>query len=289
MIRIVTDSMADITQEEAAQWGVEVLPLVVRFGQEEYLDGIDLALDAFYARLQRVKELPKTSQLTPARFRDAFERNLANGDEVLCITGSSRLSGTYQSAVLARSMMDRPERVHLVDSMSASLGEAQLVLEALRQRDVIRDAAMLAAHVEAIRARSHLVGQAQELKYLVMGGRLNAAVGTIGATLHIKPMLCLSEGVIHQAGLCRSQAKVHQWYLERLAEYPPDPAFPLILAGAACDAQVMALKCALEDSGVTVASMRQIGTVIGTYTGPGLTTMSWIARAASCQDACSGQ
>ena len=279
MIRIVTDSMSDITQEEAAQWGIEVLPLMVRFGQEEYLDGIDLTLDEFYTRLQQARELPKTSQMTPERFRDAFDRSLAEGDEVLCITGSSRLSGTYQSAVLARSMVDTPRRVHLVDSMSASLGEAQLVLEALRQRAAMSDAAALAAHLEGMKARSHLVGQAQELKYLVMGGRLNAAVGAIGATLHIKPMLRLSEGVIHQAGLCRSQAKAHQWYVDCLTKCPPDPAFPLILAGAACDDQVLALKCALEAGGATDIAVRQIGTVIGTYTGPGLTAMSWVAKA----------
>lgn len=278
MIRIVTDSMSDITQAEAAQWGLEVLPLVVRFGREEYLDGVELPLDEFYTRLQQVKELPKTSQMTPERFRDAFDRNLADGDEVLCVTGSSRLSGTYQSAVLARSMASAPERVHLVDSMSASLGEAQLVLEALRRRDAM-DGAALAAHLEDVKARSHLVGQARELRYLVMGGRLNAAVGAIGTTLGIKPMLRLSEGIMHQAGLCRSQTKAHQWYADRLAEFPPDPAFPLILAGAACDDQVRALKDALEAGGAAVDSTRQIGAVIGTYTGPDLTAMSWVAKA----------
>lgn len=282
MIRIVTDSMSDIAQEEAAAWGIEVLPLVVRFGQEEYLDGVELSLEDFYVRLRQVKELPKTSQVPPDRFCDAFERNLLDGDEVLCITGSSKLSGTYQSAVLAREMVSAPERVHLVDSMSASLGEAQLVLAALSEREVYGSAAALAAQLEILKARSRLVGKAEELKYLVMGGRLNAAVGAIGATLHIKPMLRLEDGVIHQAGLCRSQAKVHQWYVERLQECPPDPAHPLILSGASCDREVQQLREALEHGGLALPPrvlLRQIGTVIGTYTGPGLTAMSWVAKA----------
>lgn len=282
MIRIVTDSMSDITQQEAAAWGIEVVPLVVRFGQEEFLDGVDLSLADFYARLRQATELPKTSQVTPERFRDAFERNLLDGDEVLCVTGSSRLSGTYQSAVLAREMVSAPERVYLVDSMSASLGEARLVMAALSLRQEIADGAALAERLEALKARCRLVGKAEELKYLVMGGRLNAAVGAIGTTLHIKPMLRLSEGLMHQAGLCRSQAKVHQWYVDRLRECPPDPAYPLILAGADCDAEVRLLREALDACGLALPMQvlqRQVGTVIGTYTGPGLTALGWVAQA----------
>ncbi len=117
MIRILTDSMSDICQEEAAAWGLEVLPLSVRFGQEEYLDGVELSREDFFRRMVASDELPKTSQISPERFRDAFERALSDPqDEVVCITGSSKLSGTYQSAVLARSFLEVPERVHLIDS-----------------------------------------------------------------------------------------------------------------------------------------------------------------------------
>ena len=88
MIRLIVDSISDITLEEAAEIGIEVLPLTVRFGHDEYLDGVEITLDEFYARLETVSELPKTSQLTPKRFLDTFERNLLDGDEIVCITGS---------------------------------------------------------------------------------------------------------------------------------------------------------------------------------------------------------
>ena len=135
MIRLIVDSISDITQKEAAALQIEVLPLTVRFGREEYLDGVEIMPEEFYTRLATVTDLPKTSQLSPDSFLNAFERNLLGGDEVICITGSSKLSGTYQSAVMARKMTSAPERVHLVDSQNGSLGESQLVWQAIAMRN----------------------------------------------------------------------------------------------------------------------------------------------------------
>ena len=283
MIRILTDSMSDICQEEAAAWGLEVLPLSVRFGQEEYLDGVELSREDFFRRMVAADELPKTSQISPERFRDAFERALSDPqDEVVCITGSSKLSGTYQSAVLARSFLEVPERVHLIDSLSASLGEAQLVLAALHMRSTMASGAVLAKKLLEIREHCQLVGQLDELKYLVLGGRLNAAVGAVGSSLHIKLMLRMSDGRLHQAGLCRSHAKVYQWYADQLRACPPDPAYPVIVAGAMCDEETRAVISFIQGSGAAQGApilQRYVGTVIGTYVGPNMTAMSWIKKA----------
>ena len=278
MIRLIVDSISDITQMEAAQMGIEVLPLTVRFGREEYLDGIEITLDEFYERLQTVSELPKTSQLTPERFLDAFERNLLDGDEIVCITGSSKLSGTYQSAVLARSMCTCPERVHLVDSLNASLGEAQLVFHAVSLRDAGAGAAEIAVHLEHMKGRIRLVGMAEQLTYLVTGGRLNGVVGAIGTTLSIKPMLKMEDGLLHQAGLCRSMARVRRWYADAIRACLPDMRYPIIIAGAHCPELVADLRMALDAEGLHAAMIREIGTVIGTYTGPGLTAVSWVSH-----------
>ena len=276
MVRIITDSMSDITQQEAARLHIEVLPLTVRFGTEEYLDGVDLTLDDFYARMQTVAELPKTSQITPGRFQTAFERNLKGSDEVVCITGSSKLSGTFQSALLARSMCSCPERVFVVDSRSAALGEAQLVFAAVNLREEDATAGDIAETLIAMRKRIQLVGMAEQLKYLVMGGRLNGVVGAIGTTLSIKPMLRLEGGLLHQAGLCRSMTRVKRWYIDQINACPPDPAYPVIVAGANCPDKVDELCSALEAAGIRVTMKRDIGTVIGTYTGEGLTAVTWI-------------
>lgn len=279
MVRILTDSMSDITQQEAAGLGIEVLPLVVRFGNEEYFDGLGITTEEFYMRLQSVTQLPKTSQVIPSRFQAAFDRILNdNDDELVYIGGSSKLSGTFQSSVLAQSMCEHPERLHLVDSRNAAIGMAQLVYAAVAMRDQGKSAAEIAEAVTALRERVRLVGMADQLKYLVMGGRLNGVVGAIGTTLNIKPMLRLEGGLMHQAGLCRSMKSVHRWYIDAINAGKPDPAYPMLIAGAACPKLTDALREALENAQFTIAETREIGAVIGTYTGPGLTAISWIAQ-----------
>ena len=144
MIRIITDSISDLSQQEGQAQDFRVLPLTVRFGSEEFRDGIDLDHDAFYARLVSATELPKTSQITPEAFDRAFCEELRNpANEVLCITGSSKLSGTWQSAMMAREMSNTPERIHIVDSLNVSLGEATLVRLALVRRAEMPNAAAL--------------------------------------------------------------------------------------------------------------------------------------------------
>lgn len=277
MIRLIVDSMSDITQNEAAALHIEVLPLTVRFGREEFLDGVELLPEAFYARLVKAAELPKTSQITPERFLSAFERNLLEGDEIVCITGSSKLSGTYQSAVIARSMASAPERIHLVDSLNASLGEAQLVFQAVALRDAGAGAEEIAAQLEQLKRRIRVVGMTEQLKYLVMGGRLSGVSGAIGTTLSIKPMLRLEDGLIQSAGLCRSMASVHRWYLDAIRTCPPDLRYPMIIAGAHCPELVAGLRTELNEAGYQTDMIRKIGAVIGTYTGPGMTAICWIA------------
>lgn len=282
MIRIVTDSMSDISQQEAENWGITVVPLSVRFGEEEYLDGVEMDDLTFFHRLSQVKELPKTSQVPPERFKTAFRHLLDNNeDEILCITGSSGLSGTYQSAVLAREMSHLKERIVIVDSLSASVGEAMLVWEAIRCLPTAESAAQLGSHLEKLVERNHLIGCFEELKYLVMGGRLHAALGKVGTSLHIKPLLRMTDGKLHQVGFVRSLPKGRQWYLDRLEECPPDPAFPIMIAGAMCDEEVALVKEAIEGSGIasgTEILCRHIGAVIGTYVGPNMTTLAWVAK-----------
>ncbi len=281
MIHVLADSMSDISQREAKELGISVLPLIVRFDKEEFLDGVDMLPDEFYRRLQTVTELPKTSQISPERFRSAFDRLLQKPeDEVLYISGSSKLSGTCQSARLARELCVDGSRVTVVDSLSASPGTAMLVREACRRLGNFVRASELGKWLESVRDRTHLIGQAETLKYLVMGGRLNAAAGAVGTLLHIHPMLKLEDGVMHQAGLCRSVKKMMNWFVERISEFPPDTDFPIMVSGAGCPEGRSQLRRVLEEAGFDCCPMLEtdIGPVVGTYTGPGLTSVCWIAR-----------
>ena len=282
MIRILTDSMSDLTQEDASRLGITVLPMPVSYGEEERWEGVDLSRDEFFARLRVAEELPHTSQIAPRAWQKAFDRELRdNEDELLCITGSSGLTGGYQSALLARESCAAPERMAVVDSLNATVGQALLVEMAVRHRDAGATLQELVNLVEKLKARQRVFGQADDLKYLVMGGRLSPVVGKVGNALNIKPMLKIEGGTIDQAGLVRGATKARAWYVEQLKKYPPDRSVPLLVAGADCPTETQKVKEYLEQSGLPLPPIETmgVGAVIGTHVGPGLIVMSWIEQA----------
>ena len=274
MTQIITDSMSDILPQEAQRLGVRVAPLQVRFGETSYDDGIDIEPAAFYQMLREAQELPKTNQVAPAVFESLFAQALSTGESVLCITGSSRLSGTYQSAMLARQSVGG-DRVFVVDSRSASLGEALLVYEAVHRSALGADAPSLAATLESLVARQALVGQVAQLKYLVMGGRLPAVAGHVGAALSLRPLLRMADGRLEALGVCRGARKSMEWFAGQLRKMPPDSQYPLILASADERETLAALRDYLRADDTRTMD---IGCVIGAHTGPGCLAMAWIPR-----------
>ncbi|HIQ62945.1 MAG: DegV family protein [Christensenellales bacterium] len=279
MTQIITDSMSDILPQEAQRLGVRVAPLQVRFGETSYDDGIDIEPAAFYQMLREAQELPKTNQVAPAVFESLFAQALSTGESVLCITGSSRLSGTYQSAMLARQSVGG-DRVFVVDSRSASLGEALLVYEAVHRSALGADAPSLAATLESLVARQALVGQVAQLKYLVMGGRLPAVAGHVGAALSLRPLLRMADGRLEALGVCRGARKSMEWFAGQLRKMPPDSQYPLILASADERETLAALRDYLRAEELLPDDTRtmDIGCVIGAHTGPGCLAMAWIPR-----------
>ncbi|MDO4484463.1 MAG: DegV family protein [Clostridia bacterium] len=281
MIQIVTDSTSDILQSEAKELDITVLPLTVRFGNEEFQDGVTITMDEFFARMETVTELPQTSQVTPETFAKVFQSAIDNGDEVVCVTISSVLSGTYQSATIAKDMVSKPEMIHVIDSMSASMGEALVVFEAIKLRAQGLEAAHIAVKLDDLKDRVRLVGKVRDLKYLVMGGRLNGVVGKIGTTLNLVPMLRLKEGSLHQAGICHGKAKVNKWFIEQLRGSNIDHQHPMIFAGTHCPDEVKALRDVVYASDLVLPEknmMRAMGSGIGTHAGPGLLAIGWIEQ-----------
>jgi DegV family protein with EDD domain len=278
MIRILTEAMSDLTRLDALSLGVTIVAQPLRFGMEEYLDdGHSINRSEFFARMRTSAELPHTSMVPMAFWLDAFNKYLRNpDDQLLVITGSSRLSGGHHSAELAREDCDDPARVVIVDSLNASCGEALLVEAAARLRDTGASAEEIVTQLESLKARQMVVGLADDLKYLVMGGRLNPLVGKIGGALNIKPTLMIKDGVIDKAGVVRGAKKGHAWYIEQLKKNPPDPSVPLYIGGADCPETVALLKAMVEEAGIncTIRTM-DIGCLVGTHVGPGLTLMSW--------------
>lgn len=278
MIQIVTDSMSDIRQEDAARFAMTVLPQHVLFGEESYLDGINLTCDQFYEKMAGFKDLPKTSQVTPEAFAGAFEKAAAQGDDVICITGSSKLSGTYQSATIARDMQNDSSRIYLIDSRTASLGQQALLWEAVRLRDEGSGAQAIMEKISALVQRTALVGVVDDLKHLVRGGRLSSTTARIGTTLNLKPTLRVKEGKLEQDGLTRGKKRAFEWMIKQLSAEPRDEAFPVYLASANAVEDLQELRDVLVKEGFPAEIFREvaIGPIIGTHTGQGILAISWV-------------
>lgn len=281
MIRIITDAMSDLTREDAIALNATRIPMPLRFGMDEFLDaGIASERADFFARMRVASELPRTSMVPMAFWLDAFNKQLRNpADEVLCITGSSKLSGSFHSAELAREESADPRRVTIIDSLVATCAQMLLVEEAVRLRDRGATMAEIVARLESLKRRQLTFGLAEDLKYLIMGGRLNPLIGKVGGALNIKPTLTFREGQIEKEGVVRGLKRGYAWYIEQLKKNPPDAAIPLYIGGADCEETVALLEGMVREAGIDVPIRTMgIGCLIGAHVGPGLTLMSWVCQ-----------
>ncbi len=200
-IRIIVDSASDISQSEAQELGIVMLPMKICLDGKEYLDGIELSAHEFYKKLETSTEFPKTSQVTPFEFQSAFERAISDGDDVVAITISSRLSGTYQSAKIAQAGFEG--RVFVVDSLSATVGERLLCELALALIKEGKSAEQIAEELERKKKKIHLIARLDTLEYLKKGGRISALTAFAGEILGIKPVISVIEGEVKLIGKAR--------------------------------------------------------------------------------------
>jgi DegV family protein with EDD domain len=265
-VRIVTDSTADLAPELAAELGVQVVPLTVFFGQEAFLDGVEMGHDAFFQRLTSSKQLPHTSQPSVGDFLNAYQPLIDAGDEVVSIHISDKLSGTLNSARAAVKELPEGARVRLVDTKLASLGLALVVRAAAH---AARDGASLEQVVaEAERAASEidLYFVLDTLEYLAKGGRIGKAQALLGGLLSIKPVLKLVDGEVHPHEKVRTRAKALARMLQIAGEGAPYAEIALIHEAQGTDVASFTAELAkLTDAPVLTGV---IGAVIGTYAGP---------------------
>lgn len=280
MIRIITDSAADLEPQEAGRTGVSVVPMTVSFEDGTTItDDGSLTRDEFFARLAGEAKLPRTSQPSP----EAFMRELAHvrerGDEAVVITISQKLSGTWQCASLAAQEIGGS--VHLVDSASATRGQAILVREALRLRDEGASAAQIAAALEELKHRVRIVAVVDSLKHLHKGGRLPAAVALVGGALGLKPVLALrDDGVIRLVDKARGRpGSLVAMYkqLDKLGGI--DPAYGCTVLYSDDRLLAAPVRHYLQESlHLPVLGTAQIGPTIGTHIGPRAVGVAFVAK-----------
>lgn len=193
-VKIVTDSLSDITSDLAEELGVTVVPLTVLFGHEQYLDRVTITTDEFYSRLINGDIWPTTTQPTPKAFADVYDELLGEADEILVITVSSKLSGTYQSAVGAINMTEKKGRIEVIDSEKVAMGLGLIVISTARKANEGAGLDDLVKHVKNAINRSHFVVYFDTLTYLAKGGRIGKAKELMGSVLSIKQILTIKNG-----------------------------------------------------------------------------------------------
>ncbi len=278
-IRIITDSAADLPRPCRPE--VTVLPMAVTFGEEQFLDGVDLTHRQFYEKLIEGDALPTTSQINPAQFEEAFRQAVDAGENVVAILLSSKLSGTCQSARIAAE--EFPGRVFVVDSENATIGEQILVLRALSLADQGLDAAAVAQRLEAEKQDIRLVALLDTLEYLKRGGRISPSVALVGGLLSVKPVVAVERGEVVMLGKARGSKNGNNLLVQEIRKTSGvDFDRPYLLGYTGLEDSLLqkyiADSAALWTEHTDALPIGTIGGTIGTHVGPGAVAVAFFQQ-----------
>lgn len=276
-VRVVTDSACDLPQELIDEHQIIVVPLSIRFGDEELVDREELTTAQFWQRLRESDVLPETAAPSAGAFEKAF-RELIGQDAsgIVCINLSSRLSATMQAAKVAADAVGPECPVEVIDSLTCSMGVGQLCLAAARQAEAGTSLPDIVADVTQRRDRTKLFGALDTLEFLKKGGRVGNARALLGSMLSIKPVVEVREGVVEEAGKVRTRSKSLQLLADKVAAQPIDSL--AVLHGEADDVDelldMLATSYPRDEIQVGI-----VGPVIGTHAGPGVIGVTFVSTA----------
>lgn len=275
-IKIITDSTADIPVELLEKHGIEIVPLAVNFGDEAYLDKIEITPDEFFEKLSKADKLPTTSQATPGIFVEIFEKELSKGNEILGILISSKFSGTYDSAVMAKNMIGS-DKIHLIDSQTACLGQCLLILEAAKLIKEGLNIVEITEKLEKIKPKISIYAGVDTLKYLEKGGRLSKGAAMVGTLLNIKPIIRVKSSIIESIDKVRGKNKVFKW-LDDFIDSNVNPQNKTVAVYYSVNKEIaIELKnLLLEKYKAKDVFLGEIGPVIGTHVGPNAIAIGFI-------------
>ncbi len=270
MIRIVTDSTADIPISQAEELGITIVPLTVFFGDKSYLDNVELDNARFYSMLQSSRELPRTSQPSPAAFEEAYTRLVQEGaDGILSIHLSSKLSGTYQSACTALEMLpDEVKKVpiEIVDSQSVSAGMGYAIQRAAQEARAGESLEEIKAHLLSRLQRTRILAVLDTLEWIRRGGRIGGARALLGNMLSVKPIVSLKEGEVVPVEQPRTRSKAYARVAQLFSEMGQVENVCIVESNEEVGQQLAeALKTVYNKD----IEHYKLGGVLGTHTGPG--------------------
>ena len=267
-VKIVTDSLSDITSDLAEEFGITVIPLTVLFGHEQYLDRVTITTDEFYNRLINDNIWPTTTQPTPKAFADIYDTLLGETDEILVIDASSKLSGTYQSAVGAINMTEKKGRIEVIDSEKVAMGLGLIVIAAARKASEGASMDDLVKYVKNAINRSHFVVYFDTLTYLAKGGRIGKAKELMGSVLSIKQILTIKDGEMAPLTRKRSLAAGMDYLYQHVQSFPGIGELAVEHTTTQNEADKLAsrIKSLAPDKHIYRST---VSPVLGVYGGPG--------------------
>ncbi len=277
-IAIVTDSTADLPKDVVEKHGITVVPLNVRFGMEEFKDGIDIDNDEFYRRLQIESELPTTSQPSLGDFIEVYRSLIAEHDGIVSIHISGKLSQTINSAVQgARDVDSDGEKIKTIDTGQATIPLGLIVIEAANTAASGADLAGVVEAVDDAMSRARFYGMVDTLEYLVKGGRIGRAKGFIGGLLKVTPIITLEDGESSPVTSPRTRRKALAKLKELVEEAAPLDQLAMHYSTEPEEIERLAADLAhlAPEGGVMIS---QIGAVVGTYAGPGSLGVGFIRK-----------
>lgn len=279
-IRIITDSGCDMLPPCAPN--LTVLPLTITFGEESFLDGVELDHHRFYEKLIEGEELPTTSQIAPAAFEEAFQRAVDAGEAVVCVTLSSKLSGTYQSARIAAEGF--AGQVWVVDSENVTIGQRLLVERAVELAGQGLDAAQLSARLDQEKKDIRLVALLDTLEYLKRGGRISPSIAMVGGLLSIKPVVAVENGEVVLLGKARGSKNGNNLLIQLIQKTSGvDFGRPYRLGYTGLDdgllQKYIADSVQLWQDHVEELPVSTVGGAIGTHVGPGAVAVAFFQKA----------
>ena len=277
MIKFLLDTSSDFTVEEVKEKGMNLVPLHITLGEADYKDAYDLTKDAFYELLTTNEEFPKTSQPTPQDFVDAFEDAKEKGDELICILLSSRLSGTFQSATLAKSIVEY-DNIHLVDSLGVTHMIRIMVEYAQDLAAEGKGAKEIVEALEEMKSKIKVLAVVDTLEYLCKGGRVSKTTAAIGEAAKVKPMITVANGEVAVIGKSLGKNKAIGNLLKALGECEVDERFPIYSVSTLGTENCEVFEKRLTDAGYSFRERLQIGATIGTHVGPGVFGMIFVTK-----------
>ena len=270
-IRIITDSAADYSVQEIEKRNITCVSMAITFDEDTYLDGKEITKDEFYERLMGTEVFPKTSQPSPTSFLECFEEAKEAGDSVIAILVSGSLSGTIQSAQLAKSMAEYDD-IHIVDSKNVTLAMRILVDRAVVMRDKGFAVEEILAELEDLKGRIRIFAGLDTLEYLCKGGRLSRTSANIGTLVNLKPVVTINEeGTVEVCGKQIGVRHAYKQIIKIVEEDQPDTNYPVYFIYSYDKKNCLGLIQALQKKGLDFGTpkTRGIGATIGAHIGPG--------------------